>query len=442
MVDGLLSHEEALGDLAVAETLSDEPEHLDLSGRQAGWVLLGRSARASRQPSDAALAQATGDDPRRRLRTEFLELARGPGEARRPRRCPQAQGQPRTDSPASSTAPRRAPAHRPAPARRARARIREPLRGCPPDGARLRAHRSPTQSAFAARARKWRRSRPRSDRARRRARQLRPSPRRRARRVAAPHWSRQAREPRRAEALPLDLRGASGRGRAPRARGSTGGKRPEGCRGRVSPRQRRRPSARGRGRLGPDTRAGRATKDRDPARSRSRCRPSPDLPASTHGCGPLPSRSEGRPGPHGLPDPRGWRARGCGPGALHLRGLPRGVSWCRRCSANTRVPRLRRVAPRARSRASPTASCPRRLRGSCRSTRRRRRRSRAHDPAEASRAPRRPRRSPDGLPHRRLRTRLVGRTSRAPHPPCAGRRCPAEGRRPAVAPRQRRRTGR
>jgi hypothetical protein len=31
MVDGLLSHEEALGDLGVAETLSNEPEHLDLS---------------------------------------------------------------------------------------------------------------------------------------------------------------------------------------------------------------------------------------------------------------------------------------------------------------------------------------------------------------------------------------------------------------------------
>ena len=43
MVDGLLSHEEALGDLGVAETLSDKPEHLDLSGRQARGVLLGRS---------------------------------------------------------------------------------------------------------------------------------------------------------------------------------------------------------------------------------------------------------------------------------------------------------------------------------------------------------------------------------------------------------------
>jgi hypothetical protein len=31
MVDGLLSHEETLGDLGVAETLGNEPEHLDLS---------------------------------------------------------------------------------------------------------------------------------------------------------------------------------------------------------------------------------------------------------------------------------------------------------------------------------------------------------------------------------------------------------------------------
>ena len=72
MVDRPHREEEPLGDLAVAKARGEELEHLELACGQARGIVAGRLARASRQPADAQLTQAPGDDRGCGLRLQAL----------------------------------------------------------------------------------------------------------------------------------------------------------------------------------------------------------------------------------------------------------------------------------------------------------------------------------------------------------------------------------
>src|SRR4029079_6142104 len=68
------------GDLGVAHAFGEQLEHLELPRRQARRILAGGRPGPPGEPTDAALAQTSRDDRRRRPRSELLELLQRPAE--------------------------------------------------------------------------------------------------------------------------------------------------------------------------------------------------------------------------------------------------------------------------------------------------------------------------------------------------------------------------
>lgn len=81
VVDRFIGQEEAFGDVRVAQTFGDVPEHFELSHRQVSGILPCCRARTARQAASPTLVQAAPDDCRRRLRAEALQLLEGAAES-------------------------------------------------------------------------------------------------------------------------------------------------------------------------------------------------------------------------------------------------------------------------------------------------------------------------------------------------------------------------
>ena len=73
MVDGLLGHDETLGDLRVTQPVGEEQEHLELAPGQAAWILA--RARPSLKPSGPAGPQPPRDDRRTGVRAGAASLS-------------------------------------------------------------------------------------------------------------------------------------------------------------------------------------------------------------------------------------------------------------------------------------------------------------------------------------------------------------------------------
>jgi hypothetical protein len=99
VVDRLRRQEQTLGDVAVAQAVGDQREHLKLSRGELRRVLARRLPRAAWEVRHAALAQPPAHDRGRRTRTERAQRVEGPGAGppRHPRR--RARAPPRTGSP-------------------------------------------------------------------------------------------------------------------------------------------------------------------------------------------------------------------------------------------------------------------------------------------------------------------------------------------------------
>src|ERR1700722_12674341 len=74
MIDRLLRHHQALGDLRVAQSLRHEREHVEFPRGQPRWVLACLWARPTRNPPHATLAQLAGDDRGGRSSPQRLQL--------------------------------------------------------------------------------------------------------------------------------------------------------------------------------------------------------------------------------------------------------------------------------------------------------------------------------------------------------------------------------
>ena len=74
VVDRLARQEQPLGDVAVAQAVGDQREHLELARGELGRVLARRRPRPARQRARAALAQLAADDRRRAAGAERQQL--------------------------------------------------------------------------------------------------------------------------------------------------------------------------------------------------------------------------------------------------------------------------------------------------------------------------------------------------------------------------------
>src|SRR6478736_714741 len=61
VVDRPPRDDEPLGDLRIPEAFRHEGEHLELAGRESGWILSGGGPWATRQSAYALLAKTAGD---------------------------------------------------------------------------------------------------------------------------------------------------------------------------------------------------------------------------------------------------------------------------------------------------------------------------------------------------------------------------------------------
>src|SRR3954454_15683179 len=74
VLDGLARQEQPLRDVAIAQALGDQREDIELARGEVGGVLAGRTARAAREATRAALAQLAGDHRGRAARAEREQL--------------------------------------------------------------------------------------------------------------------------------------------------------------------------------------------------------------------------------------------------------------------------------------------------------------------------------------------------------------------------------
>ena len=74
VVDGPFRHDQALGDLGVAQALGQQRQHFELARRQANGVLARGGARAPGQAAHAAVAQPPREDRSRGPGSEAVEL--------------------------------------------------------------------------------------------------------------------------------------------------------------------------------------------------------------------------------------------------------------------------------------------------------------------------------------------------------------------------------
>ena len=107
MGDGLLGHEQAAGDLRVAQALGHEREHLDLARGEPGGIGAGRRARAAPHVARAALAQRPRHACGGGAGAETPGARRGRGAGRTRTRPPRVRAPPRRRIRSSSTRPRR-----------------------------------------------------------------------------------------------------------------------------------------------------------------------------------------------------------------------------------------------------------------------------------------------------------------------------------------------